>query len=644
MAVNSSAPSSTLALLWSVVPASSLNLSDPTRVGTSLRGGILGLLPGALAPGMTYTFRLRASDAFGNASSSVRVTTMSVPTGGVAVASPINGTELQTPFTFTTFNWTDVNLPLLYSFSFIGLGASVDGVAVSTLLADYSNSTSISGVLLPAGTNVLQVSARNSLGGVSVSLATVRVVVATQVFASPAAQASFIETLIANSSYTVSGAYSETSAVTTLALVSSIAGMLNQLSSPLSSNATAAADIRANLLTVISSASTNVSTPEALASAAGAVNALVSNLLQISASGAATALSVLQFISTGGPSLNVTINQAAVVSVAQALSSIASAALTPNGVVSSAVLQNVSDITSSLASSLLAALTTPGAAPVTVFSPLIQISVALDTSGPGSRLFSESLSAPGSASSFAPMPADIFGDMDIQTPVSTLFFSLAFDPHTQDFGEVPEPGTTTLAFSTAAGEKNISGLGTPIRFTLPLVPLADGLKAQCQFWNKTTSSYSTSGCVSLPNPLPRGHKATWKSDFYATSDAAMADAWSISGPLVSRCSFEVLDCTLNTTRAVYPNPARPFDFPAVRCNASISTEPLLAISGSACALIQADNAFGCFWNNSKHAFEGAGCVASGEPVQCACRHRAFQNLMQADISLTDSCTLFWCSD
>ena len=33
-----------------------------------------------------------------------------------------------------------------------------------------------------------------------------------------------------------------------------------------------------------------------------------------------------------------------------------------------------------------------------------------------------------------------------------------------------------------------------------------------------------------------------------------------------------------------------------------------------------DNAYSCFWNNSKHAFEGAGCVASGGPVQCACRH------------------------
>jgi hypothetical protein len=93
----------------------------------------------------------------------------------------------------------------------------------------------------------------------------------------------------------------------------------------------------------------------------------------------------------------------------------------------------------------------------------------------------------------------------------------------------------------------------------------------------------------------------------------------VSAP--SRCLFEVLDCSdPNVTRAVFPNPARPFEFPAVSCDAGISTEPILVISGSNCALIQDDNALGCFWNNSKAAFEGAGCVASGGPVQCACRH------------------------
>jgi hypothetical protein len=623
--VISSAPASSLMLAWRVIPAAALNLSDPTRVGTPLNTSALGLLPGALSPGVSYTFRLSVSDAFGSTSSSVVVSTMSLPTGGIAVASSANGTELLMQFAFSTSNWTDAFLPLQYSFSYVSLNASVDGEPTPTLLADFSNSTSISGVLLPYGTIMLQVWARNALGGVSLAPATVTVVVARQVFASAAAQASFISVLVGNA--TGSGQYTAASAITTVSLVSSIADMMNDPASQLSSNVTAAAQTRANLLVVISAVSAVVVTPEALASAADAVGALVSNSSQLNPAGAATALGVLQFISAGGAGGNVTITPAASAGVAAGLSSIAAAALDPTSPVSLTVLKVVSDVVTSLASSLLSVLTTPGAPPVTVSSPLIQMSVALDLPGPGSRLFSAPLTAPGSKSSFAPLPADLFAGVSRRrrllaaSGVRTQFSSLAFDPHSLD---VNSTGTTTLAFSTAAGELNISGLSTPIRFTLPLVPLADGVKASCQFWDTAAANYSIVGCVSLPDPLPRNHTASWKPSFKVANDAEMAGAWSISGPLVaapSRCLFEVLDCAQpNNTRSVYPNPARPFQFPAVSCNANISTEPILVISGSACALIQEDNAYGCYWNNSKHAFQGPGCVASGEPVQCACRH------------------------
>ena len=352
-------------------------------------------------------------------------------------------------------------------------------------------------------------------------------------------------------------------------------------------------------------------TPEALASSADRVTSLVANSTQISPAGAATALSVLQFISTGGPGGNVTITPAASASVAAGLSSIASAALDPASPVSLTVLRVVSDVVSTLAGSLLSGLTVPGAVPVIVSSPLIQMSVALDLTGPDSRIFTAALTAPGSGSSFAPLPADIFAGMvdglTAASGVRTQFSSLAFDPHTLD---VNSTGTTTLAFSTSAGDLNVSGLSAPIRITLPKVPLADGVKASCQFWDREALSYSTVGCVGLPDPLPRGHNASWKPGFMASKDADMAAAWSLAGPLVAspnRCLFEVLDCSVpNNTRSVYPNPARPFQFPAVSCDASISTEPILIISGSACAFIQEDNAYGCYWNNSKHAFHGPG--------------------------------------
>ena len=646
--VNSSAPASSV-LSWSVQPSVALNLSDPSRVGTTLDSATLGLLPGALLPGVSYTFRLSMRDAFGNASSGVRVSTMSVPTGGMALACSANGTELQTQFVLSTSNWTDAYLPLQYSYSYTSLQNSVDGAHTSVLLADFSSSISLSGFLLPAGTIVLQVWARNALGGVSLVPATTTVVVSRQVFAGAEAQASFIVALVSN--LTGNGTYTPSSAITTVAVVSSIADMLNDLTSQLSSNATAAADTRANLLAVISSTSAVADTPEALASVADAVGSLVGNSSQISTAGATTALGVLQFISGGGPGGGGAITPAASAGVAAGLSSIVSAALDPASPVSLSVLKVVSGVVNALASSLLSALTTPGAAPVTVTSPLIQISVALDLAGAGSRLFSAPISAPGSTSSFAPLPADIFASTNgkrrrllAAAGVRTLFSSLAFDPHTLD---VNSTGTTTLAFSTASsGELNISGLRAPIRFTLPAVPLTDakGVKAQCRFWDPAALSYSTVGCVSLPDPLPPKHNVSWKPGFTVYSDGELAAAWSITGPLITpRCLFEVLDCSQpNNTRAVYPNPARPFDFPAVRCNASISTEPLLVVSGSECELIQADNAYGCYWNNSKNAFQGTGCVASGGPVQCACRHltvfagKNVPSLPTADLSEMES--------
>jgi hypothetical protein len=58
----------------------------------------------------------------------------------------------------------------------------------------------------------------------------------------------------------------------------------------------------------------------------------------------------------------------------------------------------------------------------------------------------------------------------------------------------------------------------------------------------------------------------------------MAGAWSISRPAGGGAVAVLvrgagLQPPANNTRSVYPNPAKPFQFPAVSCNASISTEP-----------------------------------------------------------------------
>ena len=186
------------------------------------------------------------------------------------------------------------------------------------------------------------------------------------------------------------------------------------------------------------------------------------------------------------------------------------------------------------------------------------------------------------------------------------------------------PGFTRLEFSTLAGAPvPVANLSAPVTFTLPALPsLVSGVKAQCQWYDGAAQEYSTVGCVSLPDPLPAGHTVAWAANFTAARDADMMRAWTIAGPLAANCSLQVMDCTAQPPpQPVYPNPQRPFDVAQVACDTSgANTEPKRVITGSHCALIQEDNAYSCYWNNSKQAFVGAGCVASGGPVQCACRH------------------------
>jgi hypothetical protein len=133
--VASAAPQASLVLLWSVVSLPQLDLRDASKVGTPLNTATLGLLPGALLPGVRYTFTLSARDANGVAAASADVSVMAVPAGGGLSVSAATGTALETTFTLTTGGWTDDNedadgdgagdgYPLQYAFSYT-VGVSV---------------------------------------------------------------------------------------------------------------------------------------------------------------------------------------------------------------------------------------------------------------------------------------------------------------------------------------------------------------------------------------------------------------------------------------------------------------------------------------------------------------------------------------
>ncbi len=402
-------------------------------------------------------------------------------------------------------------------------------------------------------------------------------------------------------------------------------------------NDTAATTYRFEQLTNLSTVVASVATVEELEETADYVAALVSNPTQINSESAATALDVLSAVSGRG----VLVTPAAANSVAVGLSSIVSAALEPSNDVGTTVLRTVLDVVDNLAGSQLAQLT-PDAPPIEVNSPAIQMRVQVNLPTADSPLFNAPLTAAGSASSFSPMPADLFaGVAGEDAGVATQFASFTFDPYATTV-DPDSKGITRLAFSTGGAEIPVANLQTPIQFTLPaLTSLASGVKSTCQFWDTKALNYSTAGCAGVPDPRPAGHELFFKPGFLASTDADMAAMWDITGPLVDgNCTAQVLDCglvALGQDPKVYPNPARPFGAgAALNCSADNLTPKLIWV-GSQCRLIQADNEYSCAWDNNKQAFVGSNCTASGQPVQCACRHVRARCALHALRSLTSQC-------
>jgi uncharacterized membrane protein (DUF485 family) len=82
----------------------------------------LVLPPFALPSGASLTFSLTCMldvDSTAASAMSISVVTVSTPTPGVLVVSPLTGTELQTVFSFSAARWEDDYLPLQYVFGYI---------------------------------------------------------------------------------------------------------------------------------------------------------------------------------------------------------------------------------------------------------------------------------------------------------------------------------------------------------------------------------------------------------------------------------------------------------------------------------------------------------------------------------------------
>jgi hypothetical protein len=145
-----------------------------------------------------------------------------------------------------------------------------------------------------------------------------------------------------------------------------------------------------------------------------------------------------------------------------------------------------------------------------------------DPLAPGSRLFAAPIGAPGA--SFAPLPPGALDAAPAGAAVRSTFTALAFDPYA---GGDSGTGVVSLSFASAANgaEIPVHGLATPITFSMPALQLADdGVKAACAFWDAAAGSYSTDGCVSLPNPAPPAQWLTlrWRANLTLASAAQLA--------------------------------------------------------------------------------------------------------------------------
>lgn len=216
-------------------PSPKLDLTSPAVLLTSVNSTSLVIAGGALAPRSTYYFRLHAEDAYGAAFADVAVATSGQPRSygvgdplGTVAVTPTSGIGLQTPFRLTTSGWLDEDAPLYYQVSYVVNGTTAEPVIASV----FSPSTTVSGILLPAGVPegnfavIVRLIARNSAGVVTSRAVEFPVTVTWPPLDTPEQQDSFV------SSATDSALEAALSGNANLAvsLISGTASLLNQLS------------------------------------------------------------------------------------------------------------------------------------------------------------------------------------------------------------------------------------------------------------------------------------------------------------------------------------------------------------------------------------------------------------------------------
>jgi hypothetical protein len=606
-----------LTMAWHAIsaPPGAPALDAPGVAITPLTQRLVLLAPGALVPNSTHEFMLVASDAAGSGNGTLRVPVAARPSGVAPGAPPTlsvslpRGTAFADSFTLSTADWAanenrsgvPPHLQLEFAFSYTNADKPAEA---PVLLADYGPAPNVT-FLLPAGNFTFSVAARNAYGALSDPAAPVQA----YAFAALPPGLTDATELMSAVSGGAGDALASGNAAGAASLSGAMAALLNDPEATATSTLQAQHEARDNLLSTLTNATAAASSPGTLSAAAAATASVVAaGTAGLSAAGTDAAVSVLGAIASVP---NVALPPAAAGSMAGAVSSLS------GGSANASLLGNLAGVVDAMGSSLLSGLQAPGEA-VSISSPGVQMTLQLDDPV-SSSLFSAPLTAPGSAASFAPLPAAALAGAPPGAPVQTTFSALAFDPFT---GGASATGVVKLAFANADGsELKVANLTTPIFFSMPALELAPGTRAQCRFWDTAAGAYSTDGCATLPNPAPAAEflALAWQAGVQLASPAQVAAAWGASGALLAGCSEVVLDCgdAADRKRSVVLDPNNLFTQPPVGCGGATSGV-LRMFGGAACALYRPDNAARCAWNTTLQAFEGDGCAAAAA-TQCAVR-------------------------
>jgi hypothetical protein len=104
---------------WSIKSSYDGDVTSSLLMSSQLTLKAITIAEGTLKQGDTYTFRYTVENGGSTGYSEVTCFVNLNPMPGMFVISPKNGTEVTTPISMTLSGWTDTDLPLIYTFSYI---------------------------------------------------------------------------------------------------------------------------------------------------------------------------------------------------------------------------------------------------------------------------------------------------------------------------------------------------------------------------------------------------------------------------------------------------------------------------------------------------------------------------------------------